>query len=109
MTAKPYMIIPGNRPGLTIQYFTTRAEAMDFAGSNPNRVSLSLFGTMSGTKDGRPYVALNVFTPGALRRERAEIAKDERDRAARAAARAAAIASGKVVLPSTIIPTELGL
>lgn len=82
---------------------------MKFAAANPTRVSLSMFGTMSGTKEGRDYVALNVFTPSALRRELADIAKEDRDRAARVAARERDIASGKVVLPSEIIPTELGL
>lgn len=109
MIAKPFLILESDRPGKSVQYFASRAEAVAFAAANPNRVSLNLFGILSGTKDGRPYSGLVVFTPAALRRERAEIAKDERDRAARAAARERALASGKVVLPSEIVPTELGL
>ena len=109
MTTKPFLIIEGNRPGLTIQYFATRNEALAFAEANPARVSTLLFGTMSGTKDGRQYVALNVFTPAALRRERAEIAKADRERAARNAERSRKIATGAITLPTQIVPTELGL
>jgi hypothetical protein len=109
MKPKPFLIVQGNRPGLTIQYFATRNEALAFAEANPARVSILLFGTMSGTKGGRPYVALNVFTPAALRQERAEIAKADRERAARNAERDCKIATGAFVLPTEIIPTELGL
>jgi hypothetical protein len=109
MKPAPFLILDGNRPGLSLFYFASRSEAIAFAEANPSRVSLSLFGPFTGTKEGRPYVALNVFTPAALRRERAEIAKEDRERAARNAARERAIASGKVNLPSEITPTELGL
>ena len=109
MKPKPFLTVQGNRPGLTIQYFATRNEALAFAEANPSRVSVLLYGTMSGTKGGRPYVALNVFTPAALRLEKAEIAKAERERIARNAERSRKIATGAFVLPTEIIPTELGL
>ena len=109
MKPKPFLTVQGNRPGLTIQYFATRNEALAFAEANPSRVSVLLYGTMSGTKGGRPYVALNVFPPAALRLERAKIAKSDRERIARNAERSRKIATGAFVLPTEIIPTELGL
>jgi len=109
MSSLPFLKLPGRQAGAAIWYFGTRQAALDFAAANPARVSLLHFGTMSGTKAGRDYVALNVFTPAALRRELAEIAQADRDRAARQADRQAAIAAGTLKLPAEIIPTELGL
>ena len=109
MSSLPFLKLPGHQAGAAIYYFSTRQLALDFAAANPARVSLLHFGTMSGTKAGRPYFALNVFTPAALRRELAEIAKADRERAERQAERQRKIATGELKLPTEIIPTELGL
>lgn len=105
----PFLKIKGNRAGMEIYYWSSRAAAMAFAAANSDRVCLKEFGTMSGMKNGIQYVALNVFSKAALKRELAEIEKETAARAARAAARAADIAAGRIVLPSEIIPSELGL
>lgn len=105
----PFLKIKGNRAGLEIYYWASRAAAMSFAAANPDRVSIKEFGIMSGMKNGIQYVALNVFSKAALKRELAEIEKEKVERAARAAARAADIAAGRIFLPSEIIPSELGI
>lgn len=108
-TPTPYLVLPGHKPGREVQYFATRADALSFAAANPERVSLAMFGTMSGTKEGRPYVALNVFTKAELRKELAAIATEDRARAMRQAERDRKIKDGEIKLPGEIVPTELGL
>ena len=109
MSSLPFLKLPGRQAGAAIWYFSTRQAALDFAAANPARVSILHFGLMSGTKAGRAYVALNVFTPAALRAEIAEIAKADRERAERQAERQRKLATGELKLPTEIIPNELGL